>query len=134
MLFRSLVAQALPLAHEGKGLGDQFLRHIERTRIILHLVDVAPLSLKPPAEAYRIIRAELESYSPVLAAKPEIVAANKVDAAEGRKAIQDLKRAVKKAGKGEVVEISGATGQGLKDLIRRIFESLGAVADRKSVV
>ncbi len=111
-------------AHEGKGLGDQFLRHVERTRIILHLVDVGPMPMRPAAEAYRVIRAELNSYSPVLASKPEIVAATKLDAVEARKPILDLKRAVKKATGGQVLEVSAATGAGLKELVRAIFRTL----------
>ncbi|MCK4658464.1 MAG: GTPase ObgE [Phycisphaerae bacterium] len=67
-------------AHRGEGLGDTFLRHIERTRVILHLIDVAPDDSSPgPAEAYRIIRGELASYSPALADKPELVVINKLD-------------------------------------------------------
>ena len=66
-------------AHEGKGLGDKFLRHVERTRAILHLVDVSPQALQPADEAYRTIRREPESYSTALAEKPEIVAGTKVD-------------------------------------------------------
>ncbi|MCP4245488.1 MAG: GTPase ObgE, partial [bacterium] len=67
-------------AHEGTGLGDAFLRHIERTRVILHLVDVQPPPGEPaPADAYRMIRRELQAYSQLLADKPEIVAANKID-------------------------------------------------------
>src|SRR5690606_13386779 len=65
-------------AHEGVGLGDQFLRHIERTRVILHLVDLFPMEGSPsPVEAYHTIRRELERYSPALAEKPELVVANK---------------------------------------------------------
>jgi len=111
-------------AHEGKGLGDQFLRHIERTRILLHLVDAAPLAIKPPAEAYRIIRKEIAGYSPTLAEKQEIVVATKSDAIEDRPPVAALRRAVKKETGGDVLEISAATGAGLKALLRRILEVL----------
>ena len=111
-------------AKEGKGLGDKFLRHIERTRIILHLVDAAPMAIKPPAEAYAIIRKEIAGYSPALAEKPEIVVATKMDAMEDKKALAALKKAVKKESGGVVLEISAATGTGLPALARRILKEL----------
>jgi GTP-binding protein len=107
-------------AHEGKGLGDQFLKHTERTRIIVHIVDVGPDALKPAAEAYRIIRKELESYSKVLAEKPEIVVANKVELTGAKKGV----KALEKACGAKVMEISAATGKGLKELVREIFARL----------
>ncbi len=109
-------------AHEGRGLGDQFLRHIERTRIILHLVDATPEAAPRPAEAYRVVRRELEEYSPTLAAKPEIVVANKVDVTGAQKGATALQRASKKP----VTAISAVTGAGLKALIREIFAALDA--------
>ncbi len=67
-------------AHEGVGLGDAFLRHVERTRVLVHMLDMLPLEGSPsPAEAYRVLRDELAAYSPILATKPHIVAANKMD-------------------------------------------------------
>jgi GTP-binding protein len=111
-------------AHEGKGLGDQFLKHTERTRIIVHIVDVGPDALKPAAEAYRIIRKELESYSKVLAEKPEIVVANKVELTGAKKGV----KALEKASGAEVMEISAATGKGLKELVREIFARLAGSA------
>jgi GTP-binding protein len=111
-------------AHEGKGLGDQFLRHIERTRILLHLVDAAPMAFKPPAEAYRIIRREISGFSPTLAGKPEVVVATKIDAVQGKPPLAALRKAVKKETGGEVLEISAATGTGLKALLRRLLEAL----------
>jgi GTP-binding protein len=104
-------------AHEGKGLGDKFLKHVERTRIILHLVDCSPEALKKPAEAYRTIRKELESYSPVLAAKPEVVVATKMDLTGAKTGLAALKKACKK----DVLEISSATGKGLQELAGALF-------------
>src|SRR5262245_9694099 len=115
-------------AREGKGLGDRFLRHIERTRILLHLVDVAPMSIKPPAEAYRIIRKEIAGYSPALAEKPEVVVATKVDALEDRKALAALRRAVKRETGGDVLEISAAAGTGSAALARGLLKELEAPA------
>ncbi|TET37876.1 MAG: GTPase ObgE [Planctomycetota bacterium] len=80
---RSMVIADLPGliegAHEGHGLGDEFLRHVERTSILIHLVDAAPHSEPQPGEAYRIIRKELEEYSEALASKPELVVLTKSD-------------------------------------------------------
>jgi GTP-binding protein len=120
--YRDLVVADLPGiiegAHEGKGLGDRFLKHIERTRLIVHLVDVSPEALKPPQEAYATIRKELESYSPVLAAKKEIVVATKMDATNSKKGAAALKRKVRK-----LLEISAVTGTGLKELVRELFRA-----------
>ncbi|MBI4563621.1 MAG: GTPase ObgE [Planctomycetes bacterium] len=111
-------------AHAGKGLGDQFLRHIERTRLLLHLVDVTPVALKPPEEAYRLVRREIESYSPVLAAKPEIVVATKMDATSSRRPLTTLAKVVREVSGGEVWETSAVTGRGVPELARRLFNAL----------
>ena len=106
-------------AHEGVGLGDRFLRHTERTRVIVHLVDVSDTAPQPPAGAYVVIRRELEAYSPALAEKPEIVAATKMDlpgTAAGLAALRAVAR--------EVVPISSATGSGLSDLKQRVIRLL----------
>jgi GTP-binding protein len=105
-------------AHEGVGLGDDFLRHIERTRIIVHLVDVHPLPGQPtPAEAYAIIRTELQKYSEKLAQKPELVVANKIDLAPDLSAVEELSAAIGRP----VMAISGVTGAGLPDLAERLW-------------
>ena len=120
--YRDLVVADLPGiiegAHEGKGLGDRFLKHVERTRVIVHLVDVSPEAMKAPAEAYATIRKELESYSPVLASKKEIVVATKMDATGAKKRAVVLKKKVKK-----LLEISAVTGTGLQELIRELFRA-----------
>jgi len=107
-------------AHQGTGLGDAFLRHVERTRVILHLVDIHPLQDAPsPVEAYRTIRRELQAYSPELAAKCEIVAANKIDLGEDREAVASLSEAVG----GPVLAVSAITGRGLPALTERLWEA-----------
>ncbi len=107
-------------AHQGKGLGDKFLRHIERTRIILHLVDVSPEAMMPPLEAYRVIRKELESYSPVLAGKPEILLATKTDVTGARENAAALGKKLRK----KPLQVSAATGDGIKPLVRELFGTL----------
>jgi GTP-binding protein len=106
-------------AHEGKGLGDRFLKHIERTRLILHLVDVSPEALQPPVEAYRVIRKELEAYSPTLASKPEVVVATKADVTGSKEGAAALRKKLK-----GVLEVSAATGEGLKKLAQELFHRL----------
>src|SRR5204863_1155861 len=77
-------------AHKGAGLGHDFLRHIERTKVIVHLLDLFPPDGSDPAENYRTIRKELESFSPALAAKEELIAANKIDLAIDGSALDHL--------------------------------------------
>jgi GTP-binding protein len=107
-------------AHEGAGLGDRFLGHIERCAVLLHLVDG---SCPDPAAAYRIVRAELAGYGAGLAEKPEVVALNKADAmtpqakASRRKA---LERAVGKP----VALISAATGDGVAQVLERLWAEI----------
>ncbi len=109
-------------AHEGHGLGDDFLRHIERTRVIVHLIDVHPLEGEPtPAEAYHIIRKELQAYSPLLAGKPELIVANKIDLAPDREAVDELRDEL---GGVEVRAISGVTGAGLSGLAERLWDMI----------
>jgi len=108
-------------AHRGVGLGDEFLRHIERTRILLHVVDAAPLEGGPtPGEAYRVLRKEIAAYSAELAARAEIVVANKMDLTGATDGLKSLERAVH----GEVCAVSAVVGTGLDDLTRRIFSTL----------
>ena len=107
-------------AHSGHGLGDEFLRHIERTRVICHVVDMAPTSGPDPVTAYRVIRKELKLYSAELAKKRQIVAANKMDVTEAAENVRAFKRAVR----AQVLPISAATGQGLKELLRALRKEL----------
>lgn len=110
-------------AHEGVGLGDQFLRHIERTRVVLHLVDLFPMAGGPaPAEAYRVIRGELEKYSAALAAKPELIVANKLDLA-GRLDPPELD-ALREALGREVLAVSAVSGRGLDAVTNRLWQML----------
>ena len=108
-------------AHEGVGLGDRFLRHVERTRLLLHLVDVVPMAGQPrPGEAYRVIREELRQYSAELAAKPELVVANKSDLPDWQEGVAELRHA---SGQ-EVFVISAVTGLGLEKLVAGVIRSL----------
>ncbi len=117
-------------AHEGVGLGDDFLRHIERTRVLVHLIDLYPLPSQPtPAEAYRIIRNELTKYSAKLAAKPELVVANKIDLSNTTIALDELRAALG----GEVLAISGVTGAGLEALGIRLWDMIELAKEQDRV-
>jgi GTP-binding protein len=104
-------------AHEGAGLGDRFLGHVERCRVLLHLVDG---TLESPTRAYRTVREELVAYGGGLADKPEIVALNKIDAVEPR-ALAARERALAKAAGRPVLLVSGATGKGVDAVLRALW-------------
>jgi GTP-binding protein len=104
-------------AHEGAGLGDRFLGHVERCRVLLHLVDG---TLESPSRAWRTVREELAAYGGGLAGKPEIVALNKIDAVEPR-ALAARSRALAKAAGRPVLLVSGATGQGVDAVLRALW-------------
>ncbi len=105
-------------AHEGAGLGDEFLRHIERTRAILHVIDVgSDLATLPPLESYKAIRNELTRYSEKLADTPEIIAANKIDLTGGAEAAAELEQALGK----KVWPISAVAGKGLPGLMEALW-------------
>jgi len=103
-------------AHEGHGLGHQFLRHIERTKVIIHLVDVSGASGRDPVEDLDTIRQELKLYNPDLLDKPHLVAANKIDAVDDPKRIIALEKRAKKL-KLKFFQISAVAGTGVKELI-----------------
>ncbi len=105
-------------AHDGAGLGDEFLRHIERTRAILHIIDVgSDLATMPPLESYKAIRNELSRYSEKLANTPEIIAANKIDLTGGSEAADELEQALGK----KVLRISAVAGKGLPQLMEALW-------------
>ncbi len=108
-------------AHRGTGLGDRFLKHVERTRVLLHLVDCSSAG-PDPVEAFGVIRRELEAFSPVLAAKEWIPAASKMDDPAGEERAARLEEALGRP----VLRISAVTGRGLDALLgvlgKRLFE------------
>ena len=113
-------------AHEGTGLGHQFLRHIERTKVLVHLVDVSNASGRDPVEDYDTIVEELRLFDPRVAAKPQIVAANKVDALDDPKRLEALERHVKKQ-KLPFFTISAVTGDGVDALLEAAWREIAAV-------
>jgi GTP-binding protein len=117
-------------ASEGKGLGHDFLRHIERTKMTLHLLDLVPEDGSNPAENYRVVREELAGYSELLAEKPELVVLNKADLvtdpAERKKAVNAVCRALKLRAEKDVLVISAASRDGLRPLLERLWSMLHA--------
>jgi GTP-binding protein len=109
-------------AHEGAGLGVRFLGHVERCGVLIHLVDGTGEDV---AAAYRTVRAELKAYSPLLAAKPEIVVLNKCDALSEAE-IKAKAKALKKVARAEPRRISGAAGMGVKALMGEALQAVRA--------
>jgi GTP-binding protein len=107
-------------AHEGAGLGDRFLGHVERCAVLLHLVDA---TLEDPAEAYQTIRDELVAYGAGLEEKPEIVALSKADAVDAKE-LATRARAVAKVAGCKPLVLSAVTGNGVKDALRRIAKEI----------
>ena len=111
-------------AHEGAGLGQEFLRHVERTRLLLHVVDVSGSEGREPLDDYRIIRSELEQFRPALATRPQVIVAGKADVATDED-ISRFRAALKEDGVSDpVFAVSGVTRQGLTELLRHIADLL----------
>ena len=108
-------------AQHGAGLGVAFLKHVERTKIIVHLLDLYPSDGSDPADNYRIIRGELEAFSPELSGKREVIAANKMDLAIDTEAIDQLRAALPGQ---EIFPISGSSHQGVQPLLDRLWNVL----------
>jgi GTP-binding protein len=114
----------IPGAAEGKGLGLRFLRHVERTRVLVHLVDLDPATGRDPVDDWEHIQRELAAYSPELAARPQILAANKVDLPDTDARLRRV-RALARRGGLELVALSARTGTGLDALRAAIAKRLG---------
>jgi GTP-binding protein len=110
-------------AHEGVGLGHDFLRHIERTKVIIHVLDASGLEGRDPIEDYEKINNELSLYSERLAKRPQIIAANKMDLPEAKANYEKVAAYILKLGR-EIYPISAATGEGLTQLMQRSMQLL----------
>src|SRR5688572_10352059 len=110
-------------ASEGAGLGDRFLRHVERTKLILHLVDVSSFSGRDPVEDYEIINRELANYNQELGDRPQIVVVTKIDALDDPTRRDDLKTRAKQDGK-DFFEISSVANMGVKELVQAVSRRL----------
>lgn len=110
-------------ASEGIGLGIQFLRHIERTRLLLHVIDVSAVEGRNPVKDFEVINEELKKYSKKLSTRKQIIVANKIDSMQNIKLYEELEEMANKKGL-EIYKISAATGQGVRELIKRVSEVL----------
>jgi len=110
-------------ASEGAGLGDRFLRHVERTKLNLHLVDVSSLSGRDPVEDYEVINRELENYSPSLALRPQIIVATKIDSLDDPERLSSLRERAENDGR-EFIAISSVANQGTKELVSLVAKRL----------
>ena len=125
--FRTFVIADIPGliegAHAGAGLGDRFLRHVERTKLLLHLVDVSSLPQQEPVTAYETVNRELASYNEDLAARPQFVVATKIDALDDPERLESLRARAEQDGK-LFFAISSATNEGVRELTHAISAKL----------
>ena len=122
-------------ASEGVGLGHEFLRHIERTRVIIHVVDAAGTEGRDPIADIYAINKELEAYNPEIAQRPQVIAANKIDAIyeeDVEKALEAIKKEFEPKGI-KVFPISAVSGKGLTELLREVSDMLAQVGEDKVV-
>lgn len=117
-------------AHQGAGLGDRFLKHIERTRVLIHLLDGAA---ENPLADFDAINDELQEYNPALARKPQIVGFNKMDLPDVQEHFKKLKTKLAKHDV-EVIPLSAATGQGVRELLRGALAILDALPPQEDIV
>jgi GTP-binding protein len=113
-------------AHEGAGLGTRFLKHVERTRLIAHLVDTSDANDRDPVPDFEIIEHELASFSPELAEKPMMVVATKADATTNREHLDELRAFAAKRGL-EFHSVSSASGEGITELVRAMADALDRI-------
>ena len=113
-------------ASQGAGLGTRFLRHVERTRLLVHLIDTSDMAEMEPVKAYEIIEGELAAFSEVLTGKPMIVVATKLDATTDRTKLEKLRKFCLKTDV-EFHAISAATGEGVKELVRGMADALDRI-------
>lgn len=125
---RSFVVADLPGliegASHGEGLGDKFLRHIERTRVIAHVIDMSGSEMRNPYEDYLLINKELEEFNPKLLLKPQVIIANKMDLPNAKENLEEFKQ---KVGDIKIFEISAATNTGLQKVVDYLADQLDTI-------
>lgn len=122
-------------ASEGIGLGHEFLRHIERTRVMIHLVDAASTEGRDPVEDIKVINQELEAYNSEIAKRPQVIAANKIDCfyGEDREAVLERLREEFEPMGMQVYPISAVTGEGVRELLYHVKEMLDKIPENQVV-
>jgi GTP-binding protein len=133
--FRTFVIADIPGliegAHTGAGLGDRFLRHIERTKLLLHLVDVSSVSGREAVSDYETVNRELASYNQELATRPQIVVATKIDALDEPERLESLERKARDDQK-PFFAISSATGEGVRELVNAMAAKLEELSGERN--
>lgn len=115
-------------AHAGAGLGHEFLKHIERTTILAHILDIMPTDGSDPAENYKTVRNELERHSEALARKQEIIVANKIDLDPDGRIVQDLRSKLDK----DIHSVSAVTGEGIRELSESLWQKVKKARTEKA--
>lgn len=132
---RSFVMADLPGliegASEGTGLGHQFLRHVERTKVLVHVIDIAETEFRDAVEDYNTIRNEMKLYNESLLSRPEIIALNKIEILSDDENIEKFKREVDTDSK--IMQISAVTGQGIDELLYEIADTLDNYEEQEEV-
>ncbi len=123
-------------AHEGAGLGHQFLRHVERNLLLLFLIDLSPEAHPEPAEVYQLLKAELSQFSSRLSDYPRVVVGSKLDLTGAAERLELLREAVHNADGEEtaVFAISAATGQGVEDLVRYLYGRITKLSEERAKI
>ena len=116
-------------AHAGAGLGHEFLKHIERTTILAHILDIMPVDGSDPAENYKTIRSELERHSEALARKQEVIVANKIDLDPNGRIVEDLRSKLDK----DIHSVSAVTGEGIKELSELLWHKVKETKTEKQI-
>ncbi len=116
-------------AHRGAGLGDRFLRHLERTRVLVHLLDATAGNGRTPLRDFETLNRELRLYDPKLAQRPQIVALNKIDLPDVRRNLARIAVPFKRRGL-ELIPVSAATGEGVPQLLEAAWRILSAAPDK----
>lgn len=114
-------------AHQGKGLGAEFLRHIERTRLLVHLIDILGFNDKTPYENFRTVQKEISQYSKKLSKKISLIVVNKMDCTDSKENLKKLKNKLKNK---KVITISAVTGEGIPELLKEIAQTLEKVKEK----
>lgn len=115
-------------AHEGVGLGHEFLKHVERTKLLVHVVDMGSTEGRDPIEDFRVINEELKEYNPRLAEKSQVIAANKMDVPGAEENLEAFKKRIEPLGY-RIFPISAATNKGLKELMSYVGERLKEIPE-----
>jgi GTP-binding protein len=119
-------------AHEGAGLGVRFLKHIERTRLLVHVIDISRVSSDNPLEQFRLIEHELESYSEDIGKKPRIIVLNKTDLVEDGQDLDKIEKSYRELGH-PVLLVSALKKEGLREMVRLLTKRLSGMEEKNSV-